>query len=128
VAFVGLCSLFVSSLVWMLVSNSAGFSYYLLKWYLCESVCFPHEPNLKGNVKWGMSIRAEYSVDAGPYRCATWSYEGPVAWRYRLYYCMLLLMISVGGDWSVHSTLEFSAIKQNLRIISDMESVFWTVQ
>ena len=55
-----------------------------------------------------------------------WSYGGPVAWRYRLYFPMLLWVISVGRDWSVYSILEFSAMKKNLRIISDMERVFWT--
>jgi len=42
---------------------------------------------------------------------------------------MLLFVISVGIDWSVHSVLEFSAMKKNLRIISDtlVEKVFWTV-
>ena len=56
-----------------------------------------------------------------------WSYGGPIAWRYRLYFPMLLLVISVGKDWSVHSILEFSAMKKNLRIKSDMERDFWTV-
>jgi len=40
---------------------------------------------------------------------------------------MLLLVISVGRDWSVHSVLEFDTIKNNLRIICDIERVFWTV-
>jgi len=40
---------------------------------------------------------------------------------------MFLLAISVGRVWSVHSVLEFSAIKKNLRIMSDIERVFWTV-
>jgi len=40
---------------------------------------------------------------------------------------LFLLVISVGRVWSVHSVLEFSAIKKNLRIISDIERVFWTV-
>ena len=38
-----------------------------------------------------------------------------------------LLAISVGRVWSVHSVLGFSAIKKNLRIMSDVERVFWTV-
>jgi len=38
---------------------------------------------------------------------------------------MFLLTISVGRFWSVHSVLEFNAIKKNLRIMSD---IFWTVQ
>ena len=40
---------------------------------------------------------------------------------------MFLLTISVGRFWSVQSVLEFSAIKKNLRIISDTERVFGTV-
>ena len=44
-----------------------------------------------------------------------------------MYLSMLLLVISVGRDWSVHSVLEFSAMNKNLRIISDIERVFWTV-
>jgi len=56
-----------------------------------------------------------------------WSDRGPEAWRYRLYFSKFLLVISVGRDWSVHSVLEFNAIKENLRIISEIERVFWTV-
>jgi len=48
-------------------------------------------------------------------------------WRCRLNLSMFLLTISVGRFWSVQSILEFSAIKKNLRIISDIERVFWTV-
>ena len=73
------------------------------------------------------SIRGWVQLDALPCRCAMWFYGGPVAWRYRLYFSILLLVISVGRDWSVHSILEFSALKKNLRITSDMERVFWTV-
>jgi len=40
---------------------------------------------------------------------------------------MFLLTISVGRFLSVQSVLEFNAIKKNLRIISDIERVFWTV-
>ena len=40
---------------------------------------------------------------------------------------MFLLTISVGRIWSVQSVLEFNAIKKNLRIMSDIERVFWTV-
>jgi len=40
---------------------------------------------------------------------------------------MFLSVISVGRDWSVHSVLKFCAMKKNLRIISDIERVFWTV-
>jgi len=69
----------------------------------------------------------EYSMDALPYQCAMWSYGGPAAWRYRLYFSMLWLLISVGRDWCVNSILEFSAIKKNLKIVSDMERVFWAV-
>jgi len=62
-----------------------------------------------------------------PYRWAMWSDRGPEAWRYRLYFSTLLSVISVGRDWSVHSVLKFNAIKENLRIMSDMESICWTV-
>jgi len=48
-------------------------------------------------------------------------------WRCRLNLSMFLLMISVGRFWSVQSVLEFSAIKKNLRIMSDIERGFWTV-
>ena len=40
---------------------------------------------------------------------------------------MLLLVIFVGRDWSVHSILEFSAMERILRIISYMARGFWTV-
>jgi len=40
---------------------------------------------------------------------------------------MFLLVLSVGRDWSVHSVLEFNPMKKNLKIISDIERVFWTV-
>jgi len=40
---------------------------------------------------------------------------------------MLLLVISLGKDWIVQSMLEFSAAKKILRIISDMQRVFWIV-
>jgi len=49
------------------------------------------------------------------------------SWRCRLNLSIFLLTISVGRFWSVQSVLEFSAIKKNLRIMSDMERVFWTV-
>jgi len=48
-------------------------------------------------------------------------------WRCRLNLSMFLLTISVGRFWSVQSVLEFNAIKKNLRIMSDIERVFWTV-
>jgi len=48
-------------------------------------------------------------------------------WRYKLNLAMFLLTISVGRFWSVQSVLEFSAIKENLRIMSDKERGFWTV-
>jgi len=48
-------------------------------------------------------------------------------WRCRLNVSMFLLTISVGRFWSVQSVLEFNAIKKNLRIMSDIERVFWTV-
>jgi len=40
---------------------------------------------------------------------------------------MFLLTISVGRFWSVQSVLEFNAIKENLRIMSDIDRVLWTV-
>ena len=40
---------------------------------------------------------------------------------------LVVLTISVGRFWSVQSVLEFSVIKKNLRIMSDIERVFWTV-
>ena len=40
---------------------------------------------------------------------------------------MFLLTISGGRIWSVQSDFELSAIKKNLRIMSDIERVFWTV-
>ena len=48
-------------------------------------------------------------------------------WRCRLNLSMFLLTISVGRFWSVQFVLEFNAIKKNLRIMSDIERVFWTV-
>ena len=48
-------------------------------------------------------------------------------WRCRLNLSMFLLTISVCRFWSFQSVLEFSAIKKNLRIMSDIERVFWTV-
>ena len=54
--------------------------------------------------------------------CMIWSKNGGC--RCRLNLSMFLLTISVGEFWSVQSVLEFSAIKQNLRIISDIERVF----
>ena len=33
----------------------------------------------------------------------------------------------MGRFWSVQSVLEFNAIKKNLKIMSDIERVFWTV-
>ena len=40
---------------------------------------------------------------------------------------MFLLTISVGRFWIVQSVLEFNAIKKNLRIMSVIERVLWTV-
>ena len=48
-------------------------------------------------------------------------------WRCRLNLSMFLLTISVGRFWTVQSVLEFNAMKKNLRIMSDIERVFWTV-
>jgi len=47
-------------------------------------------------------------------------------WRCILNLSIFLLAISVGRSWSVQSVLEFSAIKKNLRVMSDIERVFWT--
>jgi len=40
---------------------------------------------------------------------------------------MFLLTISVGRIWTVQSDLELCAMKKNLKIMSDIERVFWTV-
>ena len=48
-------------------------------------------------------------------------------WRCTLNLSMFVLTISVGKFWSVQSVLEFNAIKKNLRIMSDIERVLWTV-
>jgi len=56
-----------------------------------------------------------------------WSVHILHGWRCRLNLSMFFLAISVGRVWSVHSVLEFSAIKKNLRIMSDIERVFWTI-
>jgi len=48
-------------------------------------------------------------------------------WSCRLNISMFLLTISVGRFWSVQFVLEFNAIKENLRIMSNIERVFWTV-
>jgi len=56
-----------------------------------------------------------------------WSGHVLSGWRCRLNLSIFLLTISVGRFWSVHSVLEFNAIKKNLRIMSDIEKVFWTV-
>ena len=53
--------------------------------------------------------------------------HGLGGWRCSLNLSMFLLTISVGRIWSVKSVLEFSAIKENLRIMSDIERVLWTV-
>ena len=56
-----------------------------------------------------------------------WSGHSLGGWRCRLNLSMFLLTISVGRFWGVQSVLEFNAIKKNLRIVSDIERVFWTV-
>ena len=53
--------------------------------------------------------------------------HGLGGWRFRLNLSMFLLTISVGSFWSVQSVFEFNAIKENLRIMSDIERVFWTI-
>jgi len=47
------------------------------------------------------------------------------SWRCRLNLSRFLLTIYVGGFWSVQSVLEFNVIKENLRIMSDIERVSW---
>ena len=47
-------------------------------------------------------------------------------WRCKFNLSMFLLTFSVGKFWSVQSVWEFNAIKENLRIMSDIERVFWT--
>ena len=44
----------------------------------------------------------------------------------RLNLSIFLLTIFVGRFWSVQSVLEFNAIKKNLRIMSNIERLFWT--
>ena len=56
-----------------------------------------------------------------------WSDYRLGGWRCRLNLSLFLLTISVGRFWSVQSGLEFNAMKKNLRIMSDIERVFWTV-
>ena len=53
--------------------------------------------------------------------------QGLGGWRCRLNLSMFLLTISVGRFWIVQSVLEFNAMKKNLKIMSDIERVFWTV-
>jgi len=48
-------------------------------------------------------------------------------WRCRLNLSKFLLTISVGRLWSVHPVLGFNAIKENLRIMSNIQRVFCTV-
>ena len=48
-------------------------------------------------------------------------------WRCRFNLSMFLLTIFVGRFWIVQSVLEFNAMKKNLKIMSDIERVFWTV-
>jgi len=56
-----------------------------------------------------------------------WSVHILDGWRCTINLSMFLLAISVGRVWSVHSVLEFSAMKKNLRNMSDIERLFWTV-
>ena len=56
-----------------------------------------------------------------------WSSHILGGWRWSLNLSMFLLTISMGRFWSVQSVLEFNAIKKTLRIMSDIERVFWTV-
>jgi len=56
-----------------------------------------------------------------------WSDHVPDDWRCTLNLSMFLLVLSVGRDWMVHTVLEFSAMKKNLKIISNIKKVLWTV-
>ena len=56
-----------------------------------------------------------------------WSVHMLDGWRCGSNLSTFLLAISVGRVCSVHSVLEFSGIKKKLRIMSDIERVFWTV-
>ena len=71
---------------------------------VCEIFCWLAVP-----LAFGSTIRSGHSLGG---------------WRCRLNLSMFLLTISVGRFWSVQSVLEFSAVKKNLRIISDIERVF----
>jgi len=56
-----------------------------------------------------------------------WPSYGLGGWRCRLNLSMFLLTISVGRIRSVLSDFKLSAIKKNLRNMSDIQRVFWTV-
>ena len=81
---------------------------YAVAWYESK-----HEQRLSsmeaGKIVWGLS-----------YLNPMWSHGGPVD----LYFSMLLYVTFFGRVWSVHSMLEFNAMKKNLRIQSDMERFF----
>ena len=70
-----------------------------------------------------MESVVEYSSCFGSAILSDHILGGP-SWRCRLNLSMFLLIISVGRFWSVQSVLELSAMKKNLRIISDIERVF----
>jgi len=74
-----------------------------------------------------MCVRLSWLAVPLTFGSTVWSGHSLGGWRCRLNLSMFLLTISVGRFWSVQSVLEFSAIKKNLRIISDIERVFWTV-
>jgi len=56
-----------------------------------------------------------------------WSDHVLGGWRCRSNFSILLLTVSVGRFWSVHSVLEFKVIKKNLKTMSDIERIFRTV-
>ena len=74
---------------------------------VCEILCLLANP-----LAFGLTVRSGHNLGG---------------WRCRLNLSMFLLTISLGRFWSVQSVLEFNAIKKNLRIMSDIERVFWTV-
>ena len=77
--------------------------------YSCECTCVSHQINLGKESLNGVKVNQGMgTIGRSSLSCAMWSYGGPVAWRYRLYFSLLFLVISVGRDWSVHSILEFS--------------------
>ena len=71
-----------------------------------------------------MCVRLRRSAASPTFGSTVRSGHNLGGWRCSSNHSMFLLTISVGRFWSVQSVLEFSAIKKNLRIISDIERVF----